>query len=168
MKRFITARVGLDNFPIIIGQEIISELEIFLNSYKKENIFIICDNFFQKSSSKLSKHGPKINSKWSKEESNNCPTYSNVIQNCSKSWSGRMSQRRFGMSRHQKRSWMALGASWRQVAAKLAAKENPKSIKNRSLIVDSWPSFWRRPGRESWKMNVPNCYEHTKTRQPTQ
>ena len=54
MKRVITARVGLDNFPIIIGQEIISDLEIFLNSYKKESVFLICDNFFQESFSKLS------------------------------------------------------------------------------------------------------------------
>ena len=47
MKRSITARVGLDNFPIIIGQGILSDLEIFLNSYRKESVFIICDNFFK-------------------------------------------------------------------------------------------------------------------------
>ena len=54
MKRTISARVGLDNFPIIIGQSIISDLEIFLNSYSRESVFIICDNFFQESSSNLS------------------------------------------------------------------------------------------------------------------
>ena len=53
MKRTISARVGLDNFPIIIGQSIISDLEIFLNSYSRESVFIICDNFFQESSSNL-------------------------------------------------------------------------------------------------------------------
>ena len=52
-KRAISARVGLDNFPILIGENILNELEIFLNTYSKDNVFVLVDKFFQKSTSQI-------------------------------------------------------------------------------------------------------------------
>ncbi len=53
-NRAITARVGQDSFPILIGENLLNELEIILNSYQKDSVFILVDNFFQKETSKLS------------------------------------------------------------------------------------------------------------------
>ena len=49
MPHAINARVGNDKFPIIIGKNLIDELNSFIASYSKDSVFIICDNFFQKS-----------------------------------------------------------------------------------------------------------------------
>ena len=49
MPHAINARVGNDIFPIIIGKNLIDDLNAFIASYSKKSVFIICDNFFQKS-----------------------------------------------------------------------------------------------------------------------
>ena len=49
MPHAINARVGNDIFPIIVGKDLIDELNSFISTYNKNNVFIICDNFFQKS-----------------------------------------------------------------------------------------------------------------------
>ena len=49
MPHAINARVGNDKFPIIIGKNLIDELNSFISTYSKDSVFIICDNFFQKS-----------------------------------------------------------------------------------------------------------------------
>ncbi len=41
------AIISLDKFPIIIGTNIFDSLIAFLKNYTKNNIFIICDNYFK-------------------------------------------------------------------------------------------------------------------------
>lgn len=55
MPHAINARVGNDIFPIIIGKNLIDDLNAFIASYSKKSVFIICDNFFQKSEDVYSK-----------------------------------------------------------------------------------------------------------------
>ena len=47
MAHTFEARVGLDKFPIIIGQNIFQELKAFIKTYDRNNIFIICDSYFK-------------------------------------------------------------------------------------------------------------------------
>tara|TARA_A100001035_G_C27782780_1_gene502675 strand:+ start:2604 stop:3713 length:1110 start_codon:yes stop_codon:yes gene_type:complete len=49
MPHAINARVGNDKFPIIIGKDLIDELNSFISSYRRDSVLILCDNFFQKS-----------------------------------------------------------------------------------------------------------------------
>tara|TARA_Y100000739_G_scaffold224450_1_gene228900 strand:+ start:1089 stop:2195 length:1107 start_codon:yes stop_codon:yes gene_type:complete len=45
--RTFEAKVGTDRFPIFIGNDIFQELIYFIKTYKKEDIFIISDNYFK-------------------------------------------------------------------------------------------------------------------------
>ncbi len=45
--RTFEAKISLDKFPIIIGTNIFDNLNAFLKNYSKNNIFIICDNYFK-------------------------------------------------------------------------------------------------------------------------
>ena len=47
MAHTFEANISLDKFPIFIGEGVLNNLISFLNNYSKENIFIICDKFFQ-------------------------------------------------------------------------------------------------------------------------
>ena len=47
MAHSFEAKVGLDKFPILIGNNIFQELNAFIQTYDKENIFIICDSYFK-------------------------------------------------------------------------------------------------------------------------
>ena len=55
MVHSINARIGNDKFPIIIGNHLLDDLNSYIKSYKKENILIICDNFFLNATDKISK-----------------------------------------------------------------------------------------------------------------
>ena len=55
MVHSINARIGSDKFPVIIGNHLINDLDSYLKFYKKENVLIICDNFFLNSTDKVSK-----------------------------------------------------------------------------------------------------------------
>ena len=43
------AKVGLDKYPILIGNNIFKELNFFLKTYNKKNVFIICDSYIKNS-----------------------------------------------------------------------------------------------------------------------
>lgn len=49
MAHTFEARIGLDRFPIIIGRGIFKEIISFINTYEKNNVFIIVDSFFKTS-----------------------------------------------------------------------------------------------------------------------
>ncbi len=46
MAHSLTAKIGGDNFPIIIGRGVFKELEVVLKTYPEESVFIICDSYF--------------------------------------------------------------------------------------------------------------------------
>ena len=45
--KIIKARVGDDNFPIYVGDNIIEDVHLYLDAYSKDSVFIICDKIFQ-------------------------------------------------------------------------------------------------------------------------
>ena len=49
MSHSFEANIGLDKFPIIIGNDIFQELIAYIQTYTKENVFIISDSYFMDS-----------------------------------------------------------------------------------------------------------------------
>ena len=49
MSHTFEVKVGLDKFPVVIGNGIFKQIKFFIDTYDKKNIFIICDSFFKDS-----------------------------------------------------------------------------------------------------------------------
>ena len=49
------AKVGVEKYPIFIGNKIFKELNFFIKTYNKNSVFIISDSYFKNSNTLIQK-----------------------------------------------------------------------------------------------------------------